>query len=195
VTGDPEVLKLVDSPIAEPGPGEVRVRIHRSGVNPTDWKSRRGSEPGTPVDPAQVPNQDGAGIVDAVGQGVEASLEGLRVWIWEAAHERPRGGTAQEYAVVPRPNVVFLPDSGSYDLGVSLSMVPNARWQFVLLYTSPDHWRARALDDLSTAVEDGALRVGSEAGLPVHHYPLDQAAQAHAAVEAGAIGKVLIDVR
>ena len=88
-TGGPEVLALQDRPVPEPGPGEVRVRIHRSGVNPTDWKSRTGSEPGTPVDPPQVPNQDGAGVVEAVGEGVEAALSGLRVWVWEAAHGRP----------------------------------------------------------------------------------------------------------
>ena len=90
-TGDPDVLTLVDRPLAEPGPGEVRVRIHRSGVNPTDWKSRRGAGPGTPVDPAQVPNQDGSGVVDAVGGGVEGALLGLRVWVFEAAYQRPEG--------------------------------------------------------------------------------------------------------
>src|SRR4051812_45816163 len=65
VTGEPDVLTLVDREVRDPGPGEVRVRIHRSGVNPTDWKSRRGGEAGTPVDPPQVPNQDGSGVVDA----------------------------------------------------------------------------------------------------------------------------------
>ena len=122
VTGGPEVLTLVDRPVPDPGPGEVRVRIHRSGVNPTDWKSRRGNEAGVAVDPPQVPNQDGSGVVDAVGQGVEAALLGLRVWIWEAAHLRPTGGTAQEYAVVPARHVVFLPDVASFDLGASLGV-------------------------------------------------------------------------
>src|SRR5690348_654739 len=120
-TGGPEVLELVEQQVPEPGPGEVRVRIHRSGVNPTDWKSRRGAQPGTPVDPAQTPNQDGAGVVDAVGQGVEQALLGLRVWIWEAAHQRPEG-TAQEYALVPASHVVTLPDSASFDLGASLGV-------------------------------------------------------------------------
>ena len=64
-TGEPEVLHLVDRPVPEPGPGEVRVRVSVSGVNPTDWKARRGNEAGQPVDPAVVPNQDGAGTVDA----------------------------------------------------------------------------------------------------------------------------------
>jgi len=332
-TGDPDVLRLVDREVPEPGPGEVRVRVHRSGVNPTDWKTRRGNRPGDTVDPPQVPDQDGSGVVDAVGQGVEESLTGLRVWVWEAAHQRPSGGTAQEYAVVPASHVVMLPDVASFDLGASLgvpfltahrclsvtedgptrlgpgtlqgrvvlvaggagavgnaaiqlarwsdatvittvsspekahlsaragadhvidytrqdvvaevralapagvntivevsavtnaaidadvlarhgsvavyagsggdsmqlpvrpSMVPNARWQFVLVYNAPEVWRARALEDVAAAVLDGAVRVGAEAGLPMHHYPLEQAAEAHAAVEGGAVGKVLIDVR
>ncbi|MFF0343543.1 NADPH:quinone reductase [Kribbella sp. NPDC004875] len=332
VTGEPDVLTLVDRPMIDPGPGEVRVRIHRSGVNPTDWKSRRGSESGTLIDPAQVPNQDGSGVVEAVGQGVDVALTGRRVWLWEAAYQRPAGGTAQEYAVVPVRNVVALPDSASFDLGAALgvpfltahrcltvtedgpdhlgpgrlagrtvlvaggagavgnaaiqlarwsdatvittvsspekgnlaalagadhvidykqqdvvaevhaiaphgvhtivevspaanaaidaaviaphgsvavyatdggpamelpvraSMVPNARWQFVLLYTAPESWRPRALGDVAAAVEAGAVRVGPEAGLPLHHYSLDRAAEAHAAVEQSVVGKVLIDV-
>ncbi|MGI8578492.1 MAG: alcohol dehydrogenase catalytic domain-containing protein [Nocardioidaceae bacterium] len=95
-TGDPDVLTLVNRPMSDPGPGEVRVRVQRSGVNPTDWKSRRGSAAGAVVDPPQVPNQDGSGVVAAIGQGVEAALLGLRVWVWEAAHLGPAGGTAQE---------------------------------------------------------------------------------------------------
>src|SRR3954447_23536049 len=49
VTGGPEVLTLVEGPVRDPGPGEVRVRMHRSGVNPTDWKSRRGAREGVAV--------------------------------------------------------------------------------------------------------------------------------------------------
>jgi NADPH:quinone reductase len=331
-TGDPDVLTLAERAMPEPGPGEVRVRIHRSGVNPTDWKTRRGAAPGTPVDPPQVPNQDGSGVVDAVGQGVEAALRGLRVWIWEAAHLRPSGGTAQEYAVVPARHVVTMPDVASFDLGASLgvpfltahrcltvtedgpvrlgpgtmegrtvlvaggagavgnaaiqlarwsdatvittvstpekgnlaahagadhvinyrqedvaaevkaitpdgvntivevspsvnaaldaqvlarhgsvavyatnggdtvelpvrpSMTPNVRWQFVLVYNAPETWRARALEDVAAAVMDEAVKVGVDVGLPLHHYSLEEAAEAHAAVENGAVGKVLIDV-
>src|ERR1700712_6114873 len=119
--GDPGVLTLVDRQVGEPGPGEVRVRIHRSGVNPTDWKSRQGSASGSAVNPPQVPNQDGSGVVDAVGPGVEDGLVGLRVWIWESAYQRPEG-TAQEYALVPRHNIALLPDVASFDLGASLGV-------------------------------------------------------------------------
>lgn len=331
-TGGPDVLEVGEIPTPQPGPGEVLVRIHRSGVNPTDWKSRQGTESGTPVDPPQVPDQDGAGVVEAVGTGVEEALRGLRVWVWESAYQRP-WGTAAEYAVVPRRHLAVLPDGTSFDLGASLgvpfvtahrcltvaeegprrlgpgaldsravlvaggagavgnaaiqlarwsdatviatvsspekaqlaaaagadhvvnyreqdvvaevrriapdgvptvvevaaaqnagidaqllardasvavyannggdemtvpirpSMQTNARWQFVLLYTAPAAAKVSAVEDIDAAMRDGAIRVGREAGLPLHHFPLDQAADAHAAVEQGAVGKVLIDVR
>ena len=63
-------------------------------------------------------------MVEAVGQGVEAALVGLRVWLWEAAHGRPSGGTAQELAVLPARHVVLLPDVASFDLGASLGVEP-----------------------------------------------------------------------
>lgn len=330
-TGGPDVLTLTEKPVRDPGPGEVRVRIHRSGVNPTDWKSRQGSAEGQPVDPAQVPNQDGAGVVDAVGDGVQTALSGLRVWVWEAAYQRPEG-TAQKFAIIPARQVVTLPDNASFDLGASLGvpfvtahrcltvaekgpsrlgpgalagrtvliaggagavgnaaiqlarwsdaavistvsspakarlaaaagadhmidyrqedvvaeigkiapngvdsivevapsanaaldsaviarhgsvaiyannggdeftlpvralMVPNARLQFVLLYNAPAEAKARALEDVAAAGLDAAVGVGEAHGLPLHHFPLEQASAAHAAVEGAAVGKVLIDV-
>jgi NADPH2:quinone reductase len=70
----------------------------------------------------------------------------------------------------------------------------NARWQFVLLYTVPEAAKERAVEDVTEAAAAGALRVGESAGLPLHRYPLERTAEAHAAVEAGAVGKVLIDV-
>jgi NADPH2:quinone reductase len=278
-----------------------------------------------------VPNHDGAGVVDAVGSGVEAALRGLRVWTWEAAHNRPEG-TAQEYAIVLARHVVTLPDSASFDLGAALGvpfitahrcltvteegprrlgpgaltgrvvlvaggagavgnaaiqlarwsdatvistvsspakaqlaaaagadhvidyrqqdvaaevrkitargvdtivevsaaqnsaidaavlapngsvamyaddggdevrlpirplMVTNARWQFVLLYTAPGRAKIEAIEDITDAVLDGAVRVGDAAGLPLHHFPLDKAADAHEAVQNSITGKVLIDV-
>ena len=73
------------------------------------------------VDPPQVPGQDGAGVVDAVGNGVDAALVGGRVWVWEAAFRRPEG-TAQESRVVPAGQVVALPDDASFDLGASLGI-------------------------------------------------------------------------
>jgi NADPH2:quinone reductase len=324
--GGPDVLRLVDRPVPVPGPGEVRVVVFVSGVNPTDWKSRQG---GLRV-PEQVPNQDGAGIIDAVGPGVDPVRVGERVWIWECAWQRAEG-TAQECVVLPARQAVPLPEEASFDLGASLGIpaltahrcltvaeggparlgrdalagrsvlvaggagavgnaaiqlavwagaevvatvsgdekaklaraagahavvnyrstdaaaairafapdgidiivevaptanaeldgevlgahgvvamystdtdappVPlrrvfplNVRWQGVLVYTVPAAAKDNAVAAVATAVRDGALRVGAEAGLPLHHYPLAATADAHAAVEANAIGKVLISV-
>jgi NADPH2:quinone reductase len=330
-TGDPDVLTLVDRPDPEPGPGHVLVRVHRSGVNPTDWKSRRGSGSGDIVDPPQVPGQDGAGVVEAVGSGVDAALVGERVWVWEAAFQRT-DGTTQELAAIPVHQVVPLPTAASFDLGACLGipfltahrcltvtedgptelgpgtlqdrvvlvaggagavgnaaiqlarwsdatvistvsgpakaqsavaagadhvidyrrqdvvaevrklaphgvntivevspaansaidaavvalhgsvavyandggpdltlpvrqlMAPNARWQFVLVYTAPREAKARAVDGVAAAVRAGAIRVGADAGLPLHHFSLADAAKAHAAVENSVVGKVLIDI-
>ena len=327
-TGDAEVLRLVERPIPEPRPSEVRVMVHVSGVNPTDWKARRS---GRLLAPEVVPNQDGAGTIDAVGDGVDAARVGERVWIWEAAWQRP-DGTAQEYVVLPERQAVRLPDGATFDLGASLGipaltahrcltvsavgphrlspgalpgrtvlvaggagavghaaiqlarwagarvvttvssdekatlaraagadhvvdyrragaadeirrfapngvdtivevapaanaeldaevlaangtvavyatdgggdlslgvwehMRRNVRYQFVLVYTVPQAAKDEAVADVSAAVADGALPVGEDAGLPLHHFVLEQTGAAHDAVEGGAVGKVLIDV-
>ena len=113
----PDVLRLVERPVPKPGPGEVRVVVQVSGVNPTDWKARRGEL----AFPELVPNQDGAGTIDAVGEGVGASRVGERVWVWEAAWQRA-DGTAQEYVVLPERQAVRLPDDVSFDAGASLGI-------------------------------------------------------------------------
>jgi NADPH2:quinone reductase len=121
--GGPEVLRLVDRPEPAPGPGDVLVRIVASGVNPTDWKARRaGGLGGMGVGPGGVvPNQDGAGTIEAVGPGVDPSRVGDRVWVWEAAWQRP-DGTAQELVAIPSPQAVALPPKASFDLGASLGI-------------------------------------------------------------------------
>src|SRR5918911_2071463 len=158
--GGPEVLEVVERPVPEPGPGEVRVRIARSGVNPTDWKSRQRNT-GAPVEPPQVPGQDGAGVVDAVGEGVEAALHGLRVWVWEAAYQRPHG-TAQEYALVPARQVVLLPDAASDDLGAALG-IPFVTAHRCLTVTEggPDRLGPGALSGRTVLVAGGG---GARAG-------------------------------
>jgi NADPH2:quinone reductase len=306
--------------------------VQVSGVNPTDWKARRGSGGDWKLPfPEVVPNQDGAGTVDAVGDGVDPARVGERVWLWEAAWQRA-GGTAQEYVVLPERQAVRLPDGVSFDVGASLGipaltahrcltvselgphrlapgvlagqtvlvvggagavghaaiqlarwagarvittvssdekaklghaagadhvvnyrrsdaadqirdfasagvdilvevapaanaaldaavlapngtvavyatdrgnelalgvgdlMSRNIRYQFVLVYTVPRAVKDQAVADVSAAVADGALPVGADAGLPLHRFVLEQTDEAHAAVEGGAVGKVLIDV-
>lgn len=73
-------------------------------------------------------------------------------------------------------------------------MIPNVRVQFVLVYTAPKDWKAVALEDLSAALAAGALQVGEEAGMPLHHYRLGETSAAQAAVESGVVGKVLVDL-
>jgi NADPH2:quinone reductase len=326
--GDPDVLELVEMEKPEPGPGEVRVRVAWSGVNPTDWKARRNN----PI-PAgfQIPNQDGSGVVDAVGNGVDPAILGERVWLWEAAYQRP-WGTAAEYTVVPQRQAVLLPAGASLQLGAALGvpfltahrcltlgesmpdrldpgalegktplvhggaggvgnasiqlakwadarvittvstpekaqlaaaagaddivnyrtqdvpsevhkivphgvdaivevsaarnaevdaqvigmhgavamyaddggatvtipirpmMRPNARWQFVLVYTEPAYAKVTAIEDVNAAVADGGVRIGPEAGLPLHVFPLAETAKAHEVLESSPTGRVLIHV-
>ena len=94
--GDPGVLELRDRDIREPGAGEVRVRVAVSGVNPTDWKSRANG----PVTSPKVPNQDGSGVVDAVGPDVTDLAPGDRVWLWDVAFQTDEG-TAQQSVTLP----------------------------------------------------------------------------------------------
>ena len=329
-SGPSSVLSLVEREPAEPGAGGVRVRVAVSGVNPTDWKARAGGT--RRGDFAEVvPNQDGAGIVDGVGEGVTHLGVGDRVWLYLAQHEQA-GGTAQEYVVLPASRVARLPDGVDFAVGASLGVpaitahraltvhengparlspgalagrvvlvaggagavghaaiqlarwadatviatvsseekaalaraagahhvidyktepvadrvlaiapdgvdhivevsiaanaetdlaiaanhasiafyadnggdafrlptrpgfAKNLRFQGVLLYTMG----ARALDaaasDIQAALEDGALPVGTESGLPLTWFPLEATAAAHDAVEDGYVGKVLIRV-
>lgn len=327
-TGDSSVLRLVERAATEPEAGQVRVRVAVSGVNPTDWKSRSGAAKPTG---AKVPNQDGAGVIDAVGPDVTRFAAGDRVWLWDVAY-RSDEGTAQELVTLPARHVMPLPDRASFDLGASLgipaltahlaltshrekakplspgalegtvvlvtggagavgnaaiqlahwasatviatvsspekarlaeaagahhiidyrregvaatvraiapggadlivdvaiaenieddlsalaahgtiasyaydanprltmpigpAVVGNARLRFILTYTAGEVEKRAALDGVQAALEAGALGVGEQHGLPLTRFPLEQTAAAHDAVEAGTIGKVLIDV-
>ncbi len=329
--GDSSVLEAAERDLPVPHWGEVRVRLAVAGVNPTDWKFRSGATASKLPFDEIVPGQDGAGVVDEVGNGVSGLSVGDRVWVLLAQHDHPIG-TAAEFTVVPAEHAVRLPGSASYDVGASLGvpamtahraltvhedgpkrlapealadrtvlvtggagavghaaiqlavwsgatvvttvssdekaalaraagahhvvnyraddaaaeikavapdgvdlvvdvaiaqnmdlvsevlktrgavsayadaggkklelpvrplMGLNARLQFVLLYTVGEEALRSAAEDLTVAVEDGALEVGEEHGLPLLRFPLEETAAAHDAVEKGAVGKVLIDV-
>jgi len=164
-TGDPSVLKLVDREIRDPGRGEVRVRIRVSAVNPTDWKSRRGARPGEPLPFAEVvPNQDGAGTVDAVGPGVEHLHVGDRVWVALAAYQRADGGTAQEFSVLPAERVFPLPENAGFDVGASLGVpAVTAHRALTIAEDGPPRLRPGALDGKVILVAGGAGAVGHAA--------------------------------
>ena len=114
--GPSGVLRLVERDAPVPGRDEVLVSVAVSGVNPTDWKARAGAAAASRPFPELVPNQDGAGVIDAVGDGVDASRAGERVWLWEAAWQRA-DGTAQEQVALPARQAVPLPDAESFDTG------------------------------------------------------------------------------
>jgi NADPH2:quinone reductase len=158
------VLRIADVPRPEPGPGEVRVRIHVSGVNPTDWKSRAGATP-RPITKFQIPNHDGAGVIDAVGEGVDPGRVGQRVWVWLAAAGQ-RWGTAAEWTVLPGERAVPLPDDVSLDLGASLG-VPAMTAYRALFADGP-------LDGKTVLVAGGAGAVG--------HFAIELAKRAGAGV-------------
>ena len=115
-----EVLKFGEQPMPEAGPGEVRVRLRVSGVNPSDWKVRRGGFGRGLSAPLIIPHSDGAGDIDAVGPGVSDRV-GERVWIWNGQWKRAYG-TAAEYIVLPSAQAVPLPDKVSYAEGACLGI-------------------------------------------------------------------------
>src|SRR2546423_6325802 len=110
-----EVFEVEEVDRPEPGPGEVLVRVRASGVNPTDYKARSGAVP-RPIDDFQIPHQDGAGVIEAVGAGVDSGRLGERVWLWLAAAGRRRGACAQ-WATVPHPQAGCLSAGPSFAPG------------------------------------------------------------------------------
>lgn len=116
-----EVLRVVELPTPQPQRGEVRVRLAASGVNPSDVKSRAGTRSKTLAFPRIVPHSDGAGVVDALGPGVQPNRLNERVWVWNGAWQRP-SGTAAQYIVVPEAQAMPLPDSASFDVGACLGI-------------------------------------------------------------------------
>jgi NADPH2:quinone reductase len=115
-----DVLVLTDLPTPEPGPGEVRVKLAVSGVNPSDVKSRGGSRP-VPSGGYVVPHSDGAGVIDRVGSGVPSGRVGERVWVWNGQWQRPMG-TAAQYIVLPAEQAVSLPDNTGFEAGACLGI-------------------------------------------------------------------------
>ena len=115
-----EVIRVGEQPLPEPARGEVRVRLETSGVNPSDVKSRAGVRSKPPF-PLVIPHSDGAGVIDAVGEGVAAGRVGERVWTWNAAWRRPFGTCAQ-FVCLPANQAIRLPASTGFDAGACLGI-------------------------------------------------------------------------
>jgi NADPH2:quinone reductase len=118
-----DVLQIEDMPKPAPAAGEVLVRIAFSGANPSDAKARSGTRPGVTKPPFEVivPHSDGAGVIEAVGAGVDPARVGSRVWIWNGQWQRPFG-TCAEYIALPSAQAVTLPDAVSLEVGAVLGI-------------------------------------------------------------------------
>jgi NADPH2:quinone reductase len=145
-----EVLQVGALPEPAPGPGEVLVRVHVSGVNPSDVKSRAGARGGMAF-PRIVPHSDGAGVIEAVGPGVDKARIGERVWLWNGQWRRPFG-TAAERIAVPAAQAVRLPDGVDFEAGACMG-IPAMTAEACLFSDGP-------IDGKTVLVTGGAGAVG-----------------------------------
>ncbi|MDJ0712391.1 MAG: NADPH:quinone reductase [Woeseiaceae bacterium] len=146
-----DVLQIGDHPTPEAGAGEVRISVRASGVNPGDVKKRTDQFGTGMAFPRIIPHSDGAGVIDQVGGGVEASRIGERVWCFGAQSYRPFG-TAAEYVVVPADQAVQLPDTVSFEQGSCLGIPGITAHRAVHV--------AGAVADRTVLVQGGAGAVG-----------------------------------
>jgi NADPH2:quinone reductase len=159
-----EVFQVEEVDRPAPGPGEVLVRVHASGINPTDYKARSGAVP-RPIDEFQVPHQDGAGVVEAVGAGVDPARVGERVWLWLTA-VGSCWGTAAEWTVLPARQAVSLPDGVSFELGASLG-VPAMTAHVCLFSDGPVNGQTILVAGGAGAVGHYAVELAKRAGARV----------------------------
>ena len=137
-----EVLELCDIDTPEPGPGEVLVRLHTSAINPSDVKKRAGAFPDLLDGGFVIPNSDGAGVIELVGEGVDKSRKGERVWVFQAQHER-RFGTAAEYVAISSNYAPRLPESTGFDVGACLGIPAMTAHRAVFADGKPDELDVR----------------------------------------------------
>jgi NADPH2:quinone reductase len=126
-----DVLSVAEIPTPEPAPGEVRVRIAASGVNPSDVKSRAVATRNA-VYKRVIPHSDGAGTIDAVGDGVDPGRVGARVWVFNAQWKRA-DGTAAEFVCVPAEFAVSLPANVDFAVGACLGIPALTAWRAVTM--------------------------------------------------------------
>ncbi len=148
-----EVLRLTEFELPEPGPGQVRVQIAYSAVNPTDVKTRSGMTAQVIGQP-QIPHMDGSGIIDAVGEGVAASRIGERVWLMLVAFGST-WGTAAEAIIVDSARAIELPAHITLKHAATIA-VPSLTAAYCL-------FRDGSLTDRNVLIQGGAGGVGRAA--------------------------------
>jgi NADPH2:quinone reductase len=124
-----DVLHVGEVDTPKPGPGEVRIKLKTSGVNPSDVKNRAGTTRKIAF-PRVIPHSDGAGEIDTVGEGVATARIGERVWTWNGQWKRPFG-TAAEYIVLSENQAVKLPAAISFEAGACLGIPALTAWHAI----------------------------------------------------------------
>jgi NADPH2:quinone reductase len=175
------VLELVAVPRPEPGPGEVLVRVHASGVNPHDTKVRAGWRSVVHTGGPMIPHSDGAGVIEAVGSGVDKARIDERVWLFGARHGQ---GTCREFCALPASQAVPLPDVVSMAEGAALG-VPCLTAHLALFSDGPIAGKTVLVQGGAGAVGMAAVRFAARAGARVIATASTDAKRA-TAIEAGA---------
>lgn len=176
-----EVFQVSEVDLPKPGPGQVRVAISFSGINPTDVKTRgRGL---ASIDEFQIPHQDGSGVIDAVGAGIDSNRIGERVWVMLAANGN-RYGTAAQYCIVNSELARRLPDSASLELGATLG-VPAVTAAYCLFADGPIAGESVLVTGGAGAVGRAAVQLAKWAGARVFT-TVSSEHKAQIATEAGA---------
>ena len=116
-----EVLTIGEQPLPELEAGQVLVRLHTSGVNPSDVKKRAGSFPDLLDNGFVIPHSDGAGVIEAAGSGVPDNRVDERVWVYQAQYGR-RFGTAAQYVTIDSDRAIQLPDNTNFEVGACLGI-------------------------------------------------------------------------
>lgn len=169
--GPAAVLRYGELPNPEPAPGEVRVRLSVSGINPGDIKKRAGWLNNPMAFPRIVPHSDGAGYIDAVGTNVPETLIGQRVWVYGAQSYRPFG-TAAQYTTVPARQAVPLPHNVPDDIGACLG-IPGITAHRCVFADGPVHGRTVLVHGVLGGVGSLAAQLARRAGATVigtvHH--------------------------
>ncbi|MEV8636150.1 zinc-binding dehydrogenase [Streptosporangium sp. NPDC051023] len=178
-----EVLRVGEMPTPEPGPGEVRVRIAVSGVHVGDLGKRQGWWGSTMAFPRVIPHGDGAGVIDAIGEGVDQARLGERVWVYLAQSYRPFG-TAAEHTVVPAGHAVPLPEEIHFEQAAGLG-IPGITAHRAIMGDGPVTGQTVVVTGAVGAVGRAAVAVARRGGATVIA-TVRRAAQVEEALAAGA---------
>jgi NADPH2:quinone reductase len=160
-----EVIRIGELPRPEPAAGEVLVRVHASGINPSDTKRRAGWRREPLAYPRIIPHSDGAGVIEAVGAGVDEGRIGERVWLWNAQRGRA-SGTCAEYVALGQAQAVPLPENTGFIQGACLG-VPASTAHFAVLCDGPLTGQTVLIQGGAGAVGDYAVQWAKRAGAHV----------------------------